>query len=269
MPVRVDADPRFLDQREFGEIAFEVMNHVFAIHNEMGRFLDEDIYRNAIAARVGVDAQTEVMIEVVFEEFRKLYYLDLLVDGGAVFELKAVKGLGAAHRSQLLNYLLLCGLSHGKLVNLRGEKVEHEFVNTQLRHADRTAFEVVDHDWSDPAPTDRSLREWMLEFLREMGAGLDVQLYESAIGHFLGGEDAVAGEIDVLLDGRCMGRQKMLMATPKWAFKTTTMAAVEMSHFADHLQRFLRHTNLDGIHWINITRSLVTFRSIRKSGQKN
>ena len=41
MPIKVHADLRHLDQDEFGEIAYEVMDHVFAIHNKMGRFLDE------------------------------------------------------------------------------------------------------------------------------------------------------------------------------------------------------------------------------------
>ena len=103
MPVHVDADVRRLDQREFGRIAYDVMEHVFAVHNEMGRFLDEEIYRNAVAGRVA-RSQTEVLVEVRFEDYRKQYYIDLLVDGGAVFELKAVRTLGAPQRAQLLNY---------------------------------------------------------------------------------------------------------------------------------------------------------------------
>ena len=178
--------------------------------------------------------------------------------------MKTVKKIGPTHRSQLLNYLLLCGLSHGKLVNFRGEKVEHEFVNTHLTHSDRTAFEVVDYDWRDPGSTDRPLRAWMLAFLREVGAGLDVGLYESAICHFFGGDGEARHEVDILLDGRFLGRQKVLLTTPKWALRTTTIPAAELPHFADHARRFLKHTRLDGIHWINITRALVTFRSIQK-----
>jgi len=265
MPIKVHADLRHLDQDEFGEIAYEVMDHVFAVHNNMGRFLDEDIYRNAVAARVGGDSQTEVLIEVAFEDFLKEYYMDLLVAGGAVFELKTVRKLVAAHRSQLLNYLLLCGLSHGKLINFRREKVEHEFVNTHLAHSDRTAFDVADHEWREPGPEDRSLRGWLLAFLREVGAGLDVHLYESAASHFFGGEDTVLHEVDVLLDGQCLGRQKVRLAAPNWAFKVTTIDNADLSHFEDHARRFLQHTSLDGFHWINITRALVTFQSITKA----
>ena len=54
-----------------------------------------------------------------FESFCKTYYLDLLVGGGAIFELKAVAALAEGHRRQLMHYLFLTDLPHGKLVNLR------------------------------------------------------------------------------------------------------------------------------------------------------
>ena len=72
MPINVHADIRRLDQDAFGDIAYEVMNQVFAIHNEMGRFLDEHIYQSAVAARVARDAFTEVLIEVAFDGFRSI-----------------------------------------------------------------------------------------------------------------------------------------------------------------------------------------------------
>lgn len=264
MPLHVDANIHHLAQDAFGQIAYSVMDHIFAVHNTMGRFLDEDIYRDAVATRVGGDSQTEVLIEVMFDDFRKEYYMDLLVAGGAVFELKTVKRLGKAHRSQLLTYLLLCELSHGKLVNLRPEKVEHEFVNTTLKHSDRTVFQVVDQEWRAPCPARRPLRDWLLEFLCDIGAGLDVHLYESAVSHFFGGDDVVLQEVDVLLDGRRLGRQKVRLAVPGSAFKVTTMDDAGLPHFEDHARRFLRHTSLDRFHWINITRALVTFRTITK-----
>jgi len=264
MPIKVHANIQHLDQNEFGQIAYGVMDHIFEVHNKMGRFLDEDIYRDAVATRVGRDSQTELLIEVMFDDFCKQYYMDLPVAGGAVFELKTVRKLGAAHRSQLLNYLLLCELSHGKLVNLRPEKVEHEFVNTTLKRSDRTAFQVADQEWSEPCPAGRPLADWLLEFLRDVGAGLDVHLYESAVSHFFGGDDVVLQEVDVLLDGRCLGRQKVRLAVPGSAFKVTTLDDAGLPCSEDHARRFLQHTNLHRFHWINITRALVTFRTITK-----
>ena len=51
MPVVVHADVRRPSQEEFAEISYDVMHHLFAIHNEFGRFLREEIYKQELAAR--------------------------------------------------------------------------------------------------------------------------------------------------------------------------------------------------------------------------
>ncbi|HUG92213.1 MAG TPA: GxxExxY protein, partial [Planctomycetaceae bacterium] len=88
MPIRVGAETRRLSQEEFGRMAYELMDCVFQVHNELGRFFDERIYAKAISLRHR-DARPEVAVDVTFEGFSKTYFLDLLVAGGAVFELKA------------------------------------------------------------------------------------------------------------------------------------------------------------------------------------
>ncbi len=263
MPVKVHADIRHLDQDEFGQIAYHVMDHAFAIHNELGRFFNDDIYRDAVAARVA-ESSTEVLIEVLFDDFRKKYYMDLLVQQGAVVELKTLNRLGASQRSQLLTYLLLCELSHGKLINFRPRLVEHEFVNTQLKRTDRTGFQVVKRNWQDPGRVDQSLEPWLVAFLRDVGVGLDVHLYEAAVSHLLGGEHAVLREIDIFAGQHKLGRQTVRLAAPNWAFKVTTIKETDVPIFQDHARRFLNHTALHGLHWINVTRELVTFTTIGK-----
>ena len=263
MPVHVDAEVRRLGQQEFGRIAYGVMEHVFAVHKEMGRFFDEDIYRTVVASRVR-RSQTEVLVEVRFEDYRKQYYMDLLVDSGAVFELKAVRTLGAPQRAQLLNYLLLTGLSHGKLVNFGHERVEHEFVNTHLELADRTEFRIVERDWKDPGPIGRPLQPWLLALLRDVGTGLDIHLYESAVSHVFGGDDAVTQEVAIFAGSCRLGNQKLRLAAPGWAFKVTAVDDSIFSGYEDHARRLLAHTTLDGLHWINVTRDCVAFTTIEK-----
>jgi GxxExxY protein len=264
MPIQVHAAIRHLDQNEFAEIAYRVMDHAFAVHNEMGRLFDEDIYRDAVAACIGDDSQTEVLVEVAFEDFRKSYFLDLLVAGGAVFEIKAVNKLAPAQRSQLLTYLLLTELSHGKLLNFRPERVEHEFVNTRLKLSDRTAFRIVVRNWVELGTARRPLRLWLTNSLREIGTGLDVHLYTSAVAHYYGGEATVLRETDILSGGRILGRQRIRLAAPEWAFKVTTLKDADLPHFEDHARRFLRQTNLRGFQWINIGREMVLFTTIEK-----
>ena len=72
MPITTRIPIRRLSQSEFGDIAYQVMQHVFAIHNEIGRFFDEKIYKLELAQRLpGV--RLEEPVEVTFGSFRKTY----------------------------------------------------------------------------------------------------------------------------------------------------------------------------------------------------
>jgi len=59
-----------------------------------------------------------VPIQITHQSFQTTHYFDVLVDNGGPFELKTVEALAPYHPAQLLHYLLLTGLAHGKLVNL-------------------------------------------------------------------------------------------------------------------------------------------------------
>src|SRR5438046_2438687 len=107
MPISSLVPIRRMSQREFGDLSFEVMRHVFAIHNEIGRCFDERIYKCELANRLpGV--HLEMPVEVRFESFKTLYFLDVLVGNGGLFEFKAADSFSPRHRAQLLQYLLLC-----------------------------------------------------------------------------------------------------------------------------------------------------------------
>ncbi|MBI3462881.1 MAG: GxxExxY protein [Planctomycetes bacterium] len=180
MPIVVDAEVRRLDQQEFGAVAYDVMECIFQVHREIGRFFDEAVYRDAIAARVA-EARKEVRITVQFDGFFKEYLVDLLVQGGAVFELKTVESLSSRHQAQLINYLLLMGVNHGKLVNLRTERVQHRFVNTSLSFVDRVEFTVDASQWSPVEACHQALLSWLEGAVREWGTGLERRLYEQAV----------------------------------------------------------------------------------------
>lgn len=151
MPITTRIPIRRLSQRDFGEISFEVMRHVFAIHNEIGRFFDEKIYKCELTHRVrGV--RLEEPIDVTFGSFHKRLFIDVLAGDGAIFEFKSAETLTAAHQTQLLQYLLLCGVAHGKLINVRPEVVEHEFVNTHWEYSQRVNFDVQDCRWNSNLP---------------------------------------------------------------------------------------------------------------------
>ena len=49
MPITMSTRVRRLSQSEFGELAYEVMGCVFAIHDELGRLFDETLYKRELA----------------------------------------------------------------------------------------------------------------------------------------------------------------------------------------------------------------------------
>src|ERR1022692_491014 len=126
------------------------MRIVFDVHNEFGRFLDEKLYKREVAAR-WVEAghgevEREVRIGLRSESFRKEFQVDLLFNRGLMLEAKVKETIVPAHHAQSLNYLLMAGMKHGKLVNFHPARVEHEFVSTMLTHELRRGFSVADKE---------------------------------------------------------------------------------------------------------------------------
>jgi len=261
MPITIRTPIRHLSQEQFGEVAYRVMRCVFEIHRDFGRLFDEKIYKRELFHRYpGV--QLEVPIEITHGSFRKVQYIDVLIDNGAPFEFKTVDAINPRHAAQLLHYLLLAGLSHGKLVNLRKDSVEHEFVNTTLTRDDRIHFETADFGWAKKIIGAEHFREVLIAVLRDWGTGLDLQLYEEAMTHLLGGEAHVVADVEVRSSAeRVLGRQKLKLASPRVAFVVTTLTEGR-NEYENHTRRLLRHTDLDAILWANIGLKLVTFTAI-------
>jgi GxxExxY protein len=261
MPITLQSELRRASQEEFGQIAYDVMDVIFDVHHEFGRFLEEDIYRTTIAQRLK-DAQAEFAVEIEFDSFAKSYYLDLVVDAAACFEFKAVERLVGRHRAQLLNYLQLVELEHGKLVNLRPELVEHEFVNATRTCAERRNFEVVDDLWV--ASSEHNLLPWLTAALRDWGTGLDLNLYQEAATHFYGGPERVLGTAEIRDNGILVGRQPVRLAAPDIAFKITAIPSKTFPEFEHHARRFLTHSTLSALHWINIVHGQILFKTLRR-----
>jgi GxxExxY protein len=262
MPVALNIPIRRLSQAEFGEVAYEVMQHVFAIHNELGRFCDEKIYKRELARRLP-NVRLEEPIDVSFGPYRARYFVDVLVGDGAVFEFKAAESLTRRHGAQLLNYLLLCDLAHGKLINVRPESVDHSFVNTQWNRTARTKFEIDASRWNAGLPGAAQLDDFLVGLLRDLGAGLDVALYEDAVSQCFGGAQQVETDVPVALGGCALGTQRMRLIAPRIAFKITTFDSA-MASFETHARRLLEHTDLLGIAWANITMNHLTFTTITR-----
>jgi GxxExxY protein len=262
MPVSLPIPVRRLSQPDFAEIAYEVMRYVFAIHNEIGRFFDEKIYKRELAHRLA-GVRLEVPIDIAFDSFRKQYFIDVLGADGALFEFKAVDVLTGRHRAQLLQYLMLCGLAHGKLINVRTVDVEHEFVNTSWEHADRVRFAVRVRDWNTSLPGVSRLQDVFVPFLRDLGAGLEIPLYEEALTHFFGGPEQVEANVAVGIDGHSLGHQCVRLIGAGVAFKITAFDD-DLRPFEVHARRLLDHMDLRAIAWANVNMQTVTFTTLER-----
>lgn len=264
MPIEVDGEIRRFCQDEFHEIDYAVMGIIYEVHNRFGRFLNEHLYKVEIAARCAerriLPSDREVKIRVTHDTFAKGFFMDLLFCRGAMYEVKAVENLAPAHRAQALHYLFLSNLQHGKLVNLRADRVQAEFVSTTLTDDERRRVLIKDNDWRDVNAESVWLREKTIELLGDWGAFLEVSLYRDAITFFLGGPEAVVRPVEVCSNDRLIGQQDVHLLTADTAFAIS--AVTEPLPMREHQLRFLRHTSLRHIQWINLNRHDIEFRTL-------
>lgn len=153
---------------------------------------------------------------------------------------------------------MLTGLAHGKLINFRPNRVEHEFVNNTLSLAERQSFQVLTHRWSQATACCQQFQDIVVELLRDWGTCLDLQLYEDAVTHFFGGPESVYRERDVICDGHRVGTQSVRLIDDTTAFKLTSLRR-DLDTFESHTQRLLQHTRLERMLWANVTLREVVF----------
>jgi len=242
------------------------MGVVFSVHNEYGRLVDEEIYQQAIRRRCEaagiVPARREVEIKVRYRDFEKSYFMDLLFVLGLMVEAKTVEALSNAHQAQALQYLMLTGMQHGLLINLRREKVEKRFVSTTLDLSERQRVVVHNSDWQPVNESSGRLRQIFLELLADWGAFLGISLYREALVHFFGGPSAALRRIPVYDGEAALGTHEVCAIAENTALALTALKDGK-AEMKDHLERFLWHTRLDYIQWINMDNHDIEFRTLK------
>ncbi len=251
-------------EKQFHEIDYLVMRQAFAVQNDLGRFYDEAIYQNELARcclAVGLDSvETEVPITVSHDDFTKTYFMDLLINRSVIYELKTVRAFNGIHRRQLLNYLLLCQLYHGKLINFRSPAVTHEFTSTSLDRKQRNLYELKLSDWCACDAESAQLKSIVEDLLADWGVFLEASLYQDAVVHFLGGSEKVESHIDVLQKNIVLGQQRVHMLNEQTAFFIT--AVKHQPSYRSYLENLLLHTHIQSIQWINFNNHDVEFSTL-------
>ena len=114
-----------IEMREDGPLqqeGFDLMAAVFAVHNEVGGGLAEEVYQERLEIELSLrgmpfTAKQELSIFYKGRELKRCYIPDLYVHDGMVVELKAVSHLLPEHEAQLFNYMRLTGKRVGYLIN--------------------------------------------------------------------------------------------------------------------------------------------------------
>jgi len=265
MAISINRNIHQISETDFHKIDYIITGLAYSIHNDIGRLLDEGIYREILAdkcRKAGFDhVITEEAICVSHKNFYKKYYIDLLVEDSILYELKAASALNPNHEKQTLNYLFLTGLQHAGLINFRSSSVQKWFVSTTLCSADRYNTSFNFQYWLNLDEETFKLKELVLDLIRDWGAFLETDLFYEAIVHFNGGVENVLKEIDINLGNNLCGKQKIYIVNEQVAFKITALTK-EIDSFEKHLRRFIRITKLKAIQWINFNKNFINFKTI-------
>ncbi|RMF38984.1 MAG: GxxExxY protein [Planctomycetota bacterium] len=257
MPIEPSIPLTPISQAEFGDIAYEVTGYAYRIHKQLGRVFDESVYRRALAHLLGPRAIEEFPIRLSHAGFETILYLDLLVDHACPFELKVASELHDRHRGQLIQYLMLTGLHHGKLINFGSERVQDEFVNCRESTAHRRTFETDRSRWPAPDSTARQFEDAVIGLLRDWGTGLDRSLYLQALTHIFGGEETVCRQVQTTFEKIIIGLQRVNCVTVGVAFELTCLKR-NVDKYEQQLRLFLNNTSLNRLLWANVVSGAVT-----------
>lgn len=252
-----------LTEAEMRDLDYEVMRHAFATHKALGCLCDESVYQAHLGhalATAGVKTEREVPVTLSFRSFVKPLYLDLVVAGSVIYELKAVASLTEAHAIQLLNYLFLTNSARGKLINFRPRSVESQFVNSALDDEERRRFRTDASGWRGT----KGFRELVTELVNDWGTGLDQSFYTQAVIHCLGGEEAVTRQVPMQLEGVALGHQRFHLVNASTAFRITTFQDALGARHQQQLLKLMIPSPLKTLYWVNIARHEVSLQSISR-----
>ena len=117
---------------EVEAIVTQTIGCAIGVHSALGPGYTELVYHDAMAVelnRAGLPFSREFGVPVYYRgQLLRTQYLDLVVAGVVVVELKAVERLARIHEMQLLSYMKTAHLKVGLLMNFHTE-----YLRSQLR----------------------------------------------------------------------------------------------------------------------------------------
>ena len=145
-------------------------------------------------------------------------------------------------------------------MNLRTKSVESQFVNSNRSRLLRTQFEVDQRSYTG----DSGFVTLVVSSLRDWGTGLSLGLYQHAVRHLLGGEDALPTSVPIVRHGTSLGHQPFLLSAADRAWRLTAFPSPS-DDYGRQLQKLIKPSGVRTVDWANIALDRVTFQTISKT----
>lgn len=104
---------------------YDVVGAAMEVHATLGRGLAKPIYQEALMMEMdmrGLKAEREKSLNIYYKgKLMTKYYVADFYYKDMIIELKAFEKLISEHRAQLFNYMRICNINRGLLINF-GEK---------------------------------------------------------------------------------------------------------------------------------------------------
>lgn len=271
MPLECTLKFDAVSQDRFKKLDYEVMRHAFDVQNQMGNLFCEHVYQVELKERLEASGHTvaiEIPVMASYQNFRKSYYLDLVVDQAGIYELKTVNNLTEKHRAQAIHYLHLAKMRHGKLVNFRSQSVESEFVSTSMSHEDRFHVEVNADEWDGSIQLGKKVMQTFLELIQHWGLFLQTELYSEALMNLTSNVPPDERKVRMQLKQGFDVYQPCNLISEDTAIQITTLKR-GLNGFESNLRKWLSHTPLMHCLWINMNNHAVSFKTLSHHSAQN
>jgi GxxExxY protein len=110
-----------MSEYKYEQITGQIINAAHTVHNSLGYGFLEKIYQNSLLIELknrGLQVETQKPVTVYYSgKSVGEYFVDLVVEGKVIVEVKSVENLNSLFEAQLLNYLKATGLTVGLIIN--------------------------------------------------------------------------------------------------------------------------------------------------------
>lgn len=147
-------------------------------------------------------------------------------------------------------------------MNFRPASVEYNFVSTTLKSEHRYDYLIDSSEMSETTKKCKYLRPILSSMLCEWGAFLDINLYNEALIHFLGGADEIIRPVEIIFNRQVVGEQKMQLLNNNTVFHISSIQRA-FKGYEKNIRNLIEHTRIKNIQWINFNQNKITIKTIK------